>query len=62
MKIIHDLFQKRGRAASRAVARQLEFTLPGSRLTRTEIGFLEELRQMRGRLAADGEGKFSLRA
>lgn len=52
MKNIQNLFWNRNRKSTRSVAVQLELSLPGSRLTRDEAGFLVEIRRMREQLAA----------
>ena len=50
MKNIRHLILKVTRK-SRPVSRQMELSLPGSRLTRDEVGFLREIRQIRGEIA-----------
>jgi hypothetical protein len=50
MKTIQKLLWARGRNSRRVIHQQLELPLPGSRLTRDEIGFLAELRRIRGQL------------
>ena len=50
MKNIRHLILKVTRK-SRPVSRQMELSLPGSRLTRDEVGFLREIRQIREEIA-----------
>ena len=50
MKNIRHLILKVTRK-SRPVGRQMELSLPGSRLTRDEVGFLREIRQIREEIA-----------
>jgi hypothetical protein len=50
MKNLRNLILKVTRK-SRPVCRQMELPLPGSRLTRDEVGFLREIRQVRERIA-----------
>ena len=50
MKNIRHLLLKVTRK-SRPVCRQMELSLPGSRLTRDEVGFLREIRQIREEIA-----------
>jgi hypothetical protein len=40
----------RGRKPRRVTYTQLEFALPGSRLSRDEIGFLDEIRRLKAQL------------
>jgi len=50
MKNIRHLILKVTRK-SRPVSRQMELPLPGSRLTRDEVSFLREIRQIREHIA-----------
>lgn len=50
MKNIHHLLLRVIRKTS-PVCRQMELSLPGSRLTRDEIRFLRELRRVREEIA-----------
>ena len=47
MKNSLSFFWGRGRKPRRVTYTQLEFVLPGSRLTRDEIGFLDEIRRLK---------------
>jgi hypothetical protein len=51
MKNIHRLILKVTHK-SRPVSRQMELPLPGSRLTRDEISFLRQIRQIREQIAS----------
>jgi hypothetical protein len=53
MKKIHHLLLRVVRKTS-PVCRQMELSLPGSRLTRDEIRFLHELRRIREEIAESG--------
>jgi len=50
MKNIRSIFTSLTRK-SRPIFQQLELSLPGSRLTRDEAGFLVELRRLREQIA-----------
>jgi hypothetical protein len=50
MKNIRHLLLRVARKAS-PVCRQMEFSLPGSRLTRDEIHFLRDIRRVRAQIA-----------
>jgi len=52
MKNIQNLLWNRNRKSRRTVHEQLELPLPGSRLTRDEIGILGELRRVREEISA----------
>ena len=54
MKTIQNLIWNRNRRTKRVIHEQLEFRLPGSRITRDEVGFLEEIRRLRQQLAEGG--------
>ena len=51
MKNIRHLILKVTRK-SRPVSRQMELPLPGSRLTRDEVSFLRQIRQIREQIAS----------
>jgi len=52
MKILQHII-KRNNAPKRVFVEQLEFALPETNLTRTEVSFLADLRRLRARLAAE---------
>lgn len=51
MKTLQNLFWKKSRHHRHASYEQLELALPGSRLTRDEASFLNEVRRLRAELA-----------
>jgi hypothetical protein len=51
MKSVRQLILRVTRKSPQ-VYRQMELSLPGSRLTRDEAGFLREIRQVRAQLTA----------
>jgi hypothetical protein len=54
MKNIQDMIWNRSRRKPREFHEQLELPLPGSRITRDEVGFLGEIRRLREQLASAG--------
>jgi len=52
MKILQHII-KRNRAPKHVIAEQLEFALPETHLTRTEVSFLADLRRLRAKLVAE---------
>ena len=52
MKILQYI-TRRNKAPKHVIAEQLEFALPESHLTRTEVSFLADLRRLRAKLAGD---------
>lgn len=50
MKNIRQLLLRVARKSS-PVCRQMEFSLPGSRLTRDEVGFVRDIRRVREQIA-----------
>jgi len=54
MKTLQNMIWNRGRQNKRVIHEQLELRLPGSRVTRDEVGFLDEIRRLREQLATGG--------
>ena len=52
MKLLQYI-TRRNNAPKHVIAEQLEFALPGTHLTHTEVSFLADLRRLRAKLIAE---------
>jgi len=52
---IFQYITRRNKAPKHVIAEQLEFALPETHLTRTEVSFLADLRRLRAKLVAEIE-------